>query len=857
MLPNLIEFFTLLRYSSLALLLGLCFGHSVAQELNFINYSSQNGLPSNEVYQMFQDSNGFLWMGTDRGIVRYDGNSFESYSIEDGLTGSTVFQFFPQQNGDIWCTTYNNRLFVFNPSDYRFRPYPFNDSITKYSSYTYCNDLYIDAADNFYLSLENSLGALIITHDGKVECRPSIPSSNVSIIQEITPIGDEFHYIAAQTPKRLFLPNSKAVAFQQISLSSIYRVLHANGTSIFASSNQISLLDVQSNLKTTITSAGYIVGLGLFDEHHFWVGFTKGGIGIYTMEGDLVHRFLQGHTVSDCFRDHQNGIWISTVGSGVFYAKSEDVFSHQFSPNYITALGQSLEGQLFVSLLYGDLYAGNSGGFQLICEGHNHHNNLASKNDYINRDVVFCNIATSFLDQPTKYKMTIKVLSEDFSKPLLFAGNSSLYYYQNDDIKKITTKHKVNCVGWAKNGIYTGTNNGLFLYDTLMGTNDRFPHAELDIRIQDLEVAEHCIYVGTKGKGLVRFQNNTATSIEKKHGLTSNLINSLMLENDSVVWVATNKGLNRITWQSDTFSIDKWTNEDMLIDNDISDIELINDTVWVGTRSGLCSFPKALLDQPKDSSHLFLRWTSFWVNDEENETQSLAELNHDQNKLTLQFSAVEFAQASKLQFRYRLLGLEEAWNYTRERQLQYAALPAGSFKVLLQASTTGENWEQNQLELEISIHPPFYQTAWFKLFGFLMIGGMVYLFFRLRVLSYNREILRELLRYLLKKVKPNTNHFLVKEQGKLVKISSNEVLFAKSSGNYLEIHTSEKKHLIRCKLNEFPNLVPDKIEYLRINRSYTIRIDKIRSKGSKTLMVGSTEIPIGKTYQSSISRLEL
>ena len=88
-----------------------------------------------------------------------------------------------------------------------------------------------------------------------------------------------------------------------------------------------------------------------------------------------------------------------------------------------------------------------------------------------------------------------------------------------------------------------------------------------------------------------------------------------------------------------------------------------------------------------------------------------------------------------------------------------------------------------------------------------------------------------------------------------MKINSSDILFVKSDGNYLEIHTSSKRHVIRCKIGDFLKLVPDKIEYLRVSRFYIVRIDKIQAKGLKTITIREHQISVGRTYQSAVDDL--
>lgn len=78
----------LLRYfkKNLFLLIFLIFPATLfSQVINFKNYSTKDGLPSNEVYQVIQDSKGYMWFATDFGVSRFDGYNFTNYNSKDGL----------------------------------------------------------------------------------------------------------------------------------------------------------------------------------------------------------------------------------------------------------------------------------------------------------------------------------------------------------------------------------------------------------------------------------------------------------------------------------------------------------------------------------------------------------------------------------------------------------------------------------------------------------------------------------------------------------------------------------------------------------------------------------------------------
>src|SRR5688500_17706475 len=86
---------------------------AAAQSYTTYTYSVAEGLPSAEVYQVFQDSKGYLWFGTDNGICRYDGKEVEAFHVKDGLSDPVVFGFSEDLMGRIWFRTYSGKVSYF------------------------------------------------------------------------------------------------------------------------------------------------------------------------------------------------------------------------------------------------------------------------------------------------------------------------------------------------------------------------------------------------------------------------------------------------------------------------------------------------------------------------------------------------------------------------------------------------------------------------------------------------------------------------------------------------------------------------------------------------------------------------
>ena len=99
----------------------LLFSYAIVLAQEPTRFTTKQGLPSNHIYDIQEDVNGFMWFATNRGLVKYDGEKFKTFTIKDGLP-----------NNDTWLleTDYQDKLWYFSKSKYQ--GYIKNDSIYKF-----------------------------------------------------------------------------------------------------------------------------------------------------------------------------------------------------------------------------------------------------------------------------------------------------------------------------------------------------------------------------------------------------------------------------------------------------------------------------------------------------------------------------------------------------------------------------------------------------------------------------------------------------------------------------------------------------------------------------------------------------
>ena len=225
------------------------------------------------------------------------------------------------------------------------------------------------------------------------------------------------------------------------------------------------------------------------------------------------------------------------------------------------------------------------------------------------------------------------------------------------------------------------------------------------------------------------------------NGLSSNYINSLYAESQVLLFVPievtiacfTDDGLADVLHIGIEDAIEQRTQQ-----------FTYNDTVWVGSKAGISYFPYQQVREAKPEHYLYLSVDLVVIND--TLIKSLTEdisLHYKQNRLEFSFSAISFDEKNPLLYRYKLEGAETNWSYTYQRKVLYTARPR-QLSIRRQVQGLDDRWSESVSSQAIYIAPPFWKTGWFISSLILSICCILYLFFRYRILVYNRDIVREL-----------------------------------------------------------------------------------------------------------------
>lgn len=845
----------ILKHYQLLFFLFFWFNICHAQEYTYKHFGVDDGLPSSQVYDIYQDKLGYIWFTTDKGLSRYNGYEFKNFTTKDGLPSNVVLDFFPQKNGQIWCYGYETKkLFYFNENFDGFKEFQYNDKLKSFlNTESIIKNLTVDENNSVYVGGYNFDGYLEITKDGNV-----------------TNHFNKFNESKSPTKRNIALHVDKNICFlRHHSYKSSEKFINLAQFELFTSRIKFNILNKEhviaimlnklyiaskNNTPKIVNTKRTPIGIKPIDDTRFFIGYYNNGAEVMDVSGSVFKRFLPKKSVTNFFIDAEGSYWFSTLHHGVFYLKNPDMIV--LTKEHIHSLSKETKNILYAGSNNGNILKIHYNTIDTIYKGQNTNQTIVEY-DTINNHLYYFgdNLFTNLTISNLKNYSFVRKIPENVAHPILKIRANKFVLLKNDSLVEFEIDEKLQDACVYRNSILIGTSNGLFIKkDTLIKKDTSHPF--LQNRIDDIDInrARNTAYIATHGAGVVVYGDRTF-AITEDDGLTSNIVTEVHIENDSIVWACTNSGLNRISFTSDQkFNITSITKDDGLLSNDIDDVEVINDTVWVATKNGLCYFKNDILAENNSSKILSLAIQEIKVNTKTIDAQSI-KLPYDQNDVSFSLQAISQKNANKINYLYRLKEVDTNWTYTKNRNIRFPSLSPGSYTFQVKASVLNRVTDTME-SYKFKIVPPFWNRWWFYGICTLILAGTVYLFFKIRLLTYNKDIVRELIRLVIKRLKRKEKFIQFRSNGEDFKIPTYEILYVKSQGNYLDINTEKRVYTVRCKIGEFIKTTPDPLEYLRIHRSYIIRIDQISSKGKNWVVIKEQKISVGETYLSQLEKIQ-
>ncbi len=546
-----------------------CFGQS---QTIFKKINQTNGLSNDRVSSIVKEKNGFVWIGTENGLNRYDGNKIKIYNKQNSaLSSNDVADLLIDHKGRIWIATLGGGLNLYNPSNDKFVTYKNSANDDKSIPSNELNTLFEDSRDTIWLGTKNGMSFFnekektFKTYKFDSKNRYSISHNDVRSIFE-----DENKNLWIGTfGGGLNKFNPKTGKFDRI-----------NSSSTISPDYIHSICGINKN-EILIGTSGK--GLLTFDVNS--LSFQKKAFGI-----DKTINIVR------CIKRARNGtVWIGTDGVGLF--KIKNINSPKPTVNNYTNDSQS-EFSISSNAIYSLMEDENS--------------NIWLGTAWSGVDVLSLNKDYTLLPSTNKGESPVSVLSIYKNRDAFFMGldgkGLTVLPEKTNIVKRYNSTNKnsigddyIQYINEARSGtLWIGTFvNGLVNFDYKTGRFTQFKQAignPKSLSFNDvryiIEDEKNNIWVATWGGGLNYYDVITKEfkSFKKKIGdqtsISSDNVLSLQ-KDDHLIWLATfGGGVNLFDTKTNRFKVYKSVEENQ---NSISSdyvYAILKDTkgnIWIGT----------------------------------------------------------------------------------------------------------------------------------------------------------------------------------------------------------------------------------------------------------------------------------
>ncbi|TBN06373.1 hypothetical protein EYD45_00360 [Hyunsoonleella flava] len=698
-------YFVLLKNICFILLSLLTF--AVFGQQKILHYTTNNGLPHDVAYGVFQDSRGFIWIGTDNGLVKFDGTDFKIYTSNDGLSSNYIIDIDELSNKNIAIATWRGGLNILNPFTEEISYYL--ESPKKLSNIEIFSDTiynYHDYRNNIFWQDSNST----IHHKRRVY-KPvanheleefSVNHVNLHSI-EFKVIEDCLYMFSSrkfrEPLKGIYVQqkDKKKLKFPFLSEKVITALTKYNETVFVAGNeNKIILFDTNKIIDSIALNIGNtrIIKLNVKENWVYLMSADNKGF-MQFFSYNLKTRVLRNlskvynikSTISDFIFDNESNLWISTFGDGLYciFPKNEGIKNIPLDKNIIDV--EFIDDQVIL--------LSNRKVFTLV-----------------NNKIQDVHALNGFGKHLINIEDTVIVSSLDFNSTHFFNETiSEAYGYRRFKLEKhglVVISNKIefrdvsihcpynklqfNIFDAFECGerLYFTTNEGLYFYNATKNILEKhFTGIELlDNSIINAAVKkEDSIFLGTN-MGLWSFLDKESFIVNNKYDLVSPQINSLFLDHDNNIWIGTQNGVS--IYKNGGFR--NITSESGLLSSYVSKIkEDYNKNIWIAGNKGV-----AIL-----------------MNNKLPEKTIPPILNIQQKHKQFSYNTISFNR-NKIINQYKLNNKNWITVETPKGMLNFSNYKKGKYTLKFRAKTVDSNWTYSK-NYTFAISIPWYKETWLLL----------------------------------------------------------------------------------------------------------------------------------------------
>lgn len=727
-------------------------------------WRTEDGLPQNTVPTILQSRDGYLWAGTELGLVRFDGQHFTVFDRNNTpeLKSNFVDALLEDRQGNLWIGTVGGGLTRF--ADGTFRTFTARDGLSNDS----VSCLLEDASGDIWIGTIG--GGLNRLHDGQF----SSYDTNKGLAD------NQVFALASGDDGVLWIGTHEGLSRLRNGVFRTYRIPDglpnnyvrclsaASGGVLWIGTSGGGLSRLQNGTFRTFTvrdglPSNSVVALNKAPNGELLIG-TLGG-GVARLSGAVFSRYTSrnGLPIDDIwsvYADREQNVWLGTGGGGLVrlhrtpftsYTESDGLSDH-----VALAVFQDKAGNMWIGANKGGLNRFRDGQFKAfgtesglademvltICEGPDHSLWIGGRkglNRWKDGKVETFTKANGLADG------IVTVAYADREGALWIGTRAGLSRYKDHAFSTFTTKDGLSSnvvqalyedrehrlwIGTGGGGLDVFENGRFRTYDSRKG----LPSNVVTAIYED---AQGALWIGTNGGGLARLKDNRVSVFTTKNGLADDAIFSVLEDDSGNVWMSSNRGVFRAARRAlNEFAegriaripvISYGTRDGMVTAECNGGFQPAawksrDGRLWFPTMAGVVVTDPRRLGGPIQQQRAVIE--QMIANERQVSLHSGLKVPPGPGELEFHFSAPNLSSGQRINFRYQLEGFDSGWVQAGQRRAAYYTnIPPSKYRFRVEATNQDGTWSSQEAALLFTLKPHLYQTFLFYLFCGLSVIG--------------------------------------------------------------------------------------------------------------------------------------
>lgn len=694
--------------------------------------SSAEGLSSQSIYDLFVNKEGLLFLGTNKGLISYNGTFFKTYSFQDNLALS-INSIKEDQKGKLWCKNFSDQLFYFE-NDTLKAYLPVQDFLEQKQEnlveFTFFNNkLYLLTEHNLYVQDSKEVFKQIFNTD-KSSSEIFFSIDHDEALNELYLASNSFIYSIQNNKVFQKTPTVYGQKDLKVKKNNFLYVIKGDQNQLFSGDKEIQLQSKEkfSVYYYTISNTG----------DTFWLCTSNGVYEVDLLKKQLANPILSNHRITDIVQDKEGNHWISSLDHGLFFMpnieiKLLNIPTNNASQINTTALHCDDKGHLFVGTAKGQIVEFNEDLNPIFI--YNGDTNIEVENIFSLKNQLITSIGVfQFGSSSPMIKAYFgkdyalddygNLLVANYNIAGLIASNfnndtyvlstleqKELIPYANSVVKMYPFRNKrARAVHFKSNdGYYIGFSDGLYHYGLEGKVTQIFTAQGERIAVVDFHENEFGeIWAATSQQGMLLIENaKLIKQFNTFNGLSSDKCRKIQSD-DNGIWVITDESLDFYNYE--TQQLTNFGNNLGLNGISLNDFFVNKTHIWFATNQGVLYFPKSILDKDIEPHLSIVAFQNDGLPIMENE-----KIPYEKNDLIFSFESILYKSMGNYNFEYKLEPFQTEWQVQDAKQTQLNFITLKPNKYELKARIKAGSLISSEVVFPFIVSKPFWMKPWFIL----------------------------------------------------------------------------------------------------------------------------------------------